>query len=387
MASFTSTQIYLADLAIIDTNEAANNGTGENPGAVVGKTFASGGALPPALVSVTYNDLNGNGAVDEDTNYFSDGSILSSGQTESLTFDTGSGPTTSVLDYVAIVNVTVTENDGTVTSGRAVLQQTQSGDTFLREFDAILSNKDIASIRVDSIDADQFNGDAANLPSITGTNFVCFTAGTRIATPEGDVPVERLKVGDLVLTQDSGPQPIRWVRGSVAPRSGRLRPIRIAQGALGSGKPKADLVVSQQHRMLVRSPIAQRMFDADEVLVAAKNLTCIPGIAIEEAEGNVEYWHFLLDRHEIVFAEGAPSESLLPGPFALDAMGPEARSEVLALFPELATRDARERTARPIPQPERQERLARRHVKNAKPLLGKPRCAPRALASLPAEPA
>ena len=50
------------------------------------------------------------------------------------------------------------------------------------------------------------------------------------------------------------------------------------QGALGNGLPRRDLLVSRQHRMLVRSSIAGRMFGDKEVLVAAHHLTALPGV-------------------------------------------------------------------------------------------------------------
>lgn len=94
---------------------------------------------------------------------------------------------------------------------------------------------------------------------------VCFTAGTLILTDLRDVPIETLKQGDLVQTLDNGLQPIRWISAQkISRRRQRLyenmRPIRIKAGALGGGLPSFDLFVIQQHRMVVRSKIAQKMF-------------------------------------------------------------------------------------------------------------------------------
>ena len=203
----------------------------------------------------------------------------------------------------------------------------------------------------------------------------CFTAGTRIATPDGPRLVEALRVGDLVETADNGPQPIRWIGSrtlgaeALAARP-KLRPVRISAGALGFGLPRHDLLVSRQHRMLVRSPIAKRMFGTAEVLLPAIKLIDMPGVFIDEDATPVTYIHILFDAHEIVFAEDAPSESLFTGPQALASLGEDAVEEIAALFPELLSPAHRPRLARHVPQRVRQtRRLLERHIRNDKPLL------------------
>ncbi len=168
----------------------------------------------------------------------------------------------------------------------------------------------------------------------------CFTRGTMILTVEGEKPVEALAKGDLVLTADCGPQPVTLVMSSVLTegqlaRQPELRPIRIRAGALGLNSPVQDLLVSPQHRMLVRSKIARHIFGEDEILVAAKQLLCIDGVDIEDAPGGVEYFHIVFDRHQVVFANGAASESLYTGPEGLRGLAAALREEVFKLFPEL----------------------------------------------------
>ncbi|MFN3259956.1 MAG: Hint domain-containing protein [Pikeienuella sp.] len=160
---------------------------------------------------------------------------------------------------------------------------------------------------------------------------VCFTAGTMIRTPGGERPVESLRPGDLVETLDNGPQPVRWAGRRLVPATGRFAPVRIRAGAFGA---RRDLVVSQQHRMLVSGPRAELMFGEPEALAAAKHLVDGGSVTLEEG-GVVEYVHILFDRHEIVFAEGAAAESLHPGAAALAGIGAEGREEIFALFPEL----------------------------------------------------
>lgn len=180
-------------------------------------------------------------------------------------------------------------------------------------------------------------GDVLNYET---THVVCFGADALIETARGAVRAGDLEVGDMVRTRDAGLQPIRWIgvnRLSAAQLDAnpKLRPIRIRAGALGQDVPSSDLVVSPQHRVLVRSRIAQKMFGADEVLVAAKQLCQLDGIDIAEDLSSVTYVHFLFDEHQIVFSNGAETESLFTGDVALKSVGPAALEEILTLFPEL----------------------------------------------------
>lgn len=168
---------------------------------------------------------------------------------------------------------------------------------------------------------------------------LCFTPGTQIDTPQGPRPVEDLAPGDLVTTRDRGAQPLIWVGrrvldGAALARNPRLVPVRIAAHALGPGLPGCDLCVSPQHRILLRSRIAERMFGLDEVLVPAICLLSLPGVTRDSQAAGVTYLHLMCERHEILTANGAPAESLLPGPRALAGLPPAARAEILALFPE-----------------------------------------------------
>ncbi len=164
---------------------------------------------------------------------------------------------------------------------------------------------------------------------------ICFARGTMIDTAAGEKPIESLEVGDLVRTADHDYQPIRWIGASKVQAIGNIAPILIKAGTLGNSR---DLRVSPQHRMLLGGWQAEMLFGTDEVLVAAKHLVNDSTILRVEG-GEVEYFHMLFDTHEIVFAEGAPSESFHPGQEGWGALAEEARAEILALFPELAAGD------------------------------------------------
>lgn len=160
---------------------------------------------------------------------------------------------------------------------------------------------------------------------------VCFTPGTLILTPRGEVPVERLEVGDLVVTRDRGAQPLRWIGRRRVVGQGIFAPVRIMAGALGNAR---DLLVSQQHRMLLTGWQAELLFGESEVLAAAKHLVNGDTIRLAPCE-TVEYLHIMFDRHEIVTSELIPSESFYAGGLAAER-DPQIRTELAALFPELA---------------------------------------------------
>lgn len=203
--------------------------------------------------------------------------------------------------------------------------------------------------------------------------FPCFTVGTLIETPHGAVAVETLAVGDLVLTADHGPQPIRWIgrrrfdRRKLA-ENPALVPVRIRAGALGPDLPGCDLLVSPQHRIMLRSRIARRMFGANEVLVAAKQLLLTEGVDLADDLAAVDYVHILFDRHEVVQANGTPTESLYLGPQTLQTLPAAAIAEITAVFPELADRLHAPEGARLLASGRQARKLAHRHAQNGQPL-------------------
>lgn len=179
----------------------------------------------------------------------------------------------------------------------------------------------------------------------------CFTPGALIDTPEGPRRVEDLHPGDLVLTRDHGPQPIIWVgrRQITADQTAAapwLRPIRIRAGALAPGCPARDLVVSPQHRLLLRSRILARVAGAAEVLTPACQLLGWPGVEALRARAGVTYLHLMCARHEVIRADGAWTETLYPGPELRRGGSPMAR-EIALLFPALMAPGA------PVPEPAR----------------------------------
>jgi len=131
----------------------------------------------------------------------------------------------------------------------------------------------------------------------------CFVAGTRIATPTGERPIEQLAIGDLVVTAAGRHRPIRWIgrrayAGPFLAAQPGLHPIRFHPGSLGDGLPHRDLLVSPEHAMLI-----------DGVLVPARCLLDGKQVVQESGLAEVAYLHLELDSHDAVMAEGAASET------------------------------------------------------------------------------
>lgn len=160
---------------------------------------------------------------------------------------------------------------------------------------------------------------------------ICYCSGTMIETPYGPRAVEDLGVGDLVLTRDNGPQPIRWVGERSMIATPKSAPIRIATGFLGN---QTELYVSPQHRLLVSGYRSELYFGHAEVLVAALHL--VNGDTVLKMKpGLVSYHHIMFDQHEIITANGAESESYQPGAYSLPGLDAAAREELFNVFPEL----------------------------------------------------
>lgn len=174
---------------------------------------------------------------------------------------------------------------------------------------------------------------------------ICFTADTRIATPFGPRRAADLAVGDLVLTRDNGPRPLRWVGSRRTTAVGPRAPIRIRPGVLPG--LERDLLVSPQHRMLFEGYRAQLLFGADEVLIAARYLVDGHDVTVERG-GEVHYVHLLFDAHEIVMAEGAATESFQPGLRGIIGLDAPSRERLFTVCPQLrAMPDGWGRSARP----------------------------------------
>ncbi len=133
------------------------------------------------------------------------------------------------------------------------------------------------------------------------TSVPCFVLGTRILTPHGEVPVERLAVGDKVTTISGAARPIVWIGfgRSLVTRANRLaQPVVVRRGALADNVPSRDLYLTHGHALY-----------CDGVLIAVEHLVNHRSIAWDDTARVVEYFHIELDEHDVLLANGAPAES------------------------------------------------------------------------------
>ena len=166
-----------------------------------------------------------------------------------------------------------------------------------------------ASARTNPICVDIF-GIEVCLPGTGGTTgrSNCFLKGTKILTTEGERKIEDLAAGDLLPTKFGGLLPVQWIGRHPIKKSDPSKawvkdalPIRIARSALGPELPHADLYVTGGHSLLI-----------DGVLVPAEMLLNGTTISRYEPESDaMELFHIKLESHDVIYAEGAPVETLL----------------------------------------------------------------------------
>ena len=159
----------------------------------------------------------------------------------------------------------------------------------------------------------------------------CFTRDTMIECENGPIAVQDIEEGDLVVTRNNGLQAVRWAGRRTVAGVGEMAPICFKAGVVGNA---VDLRFSPMHRMLIDGPRAEVLFGKGEVLAHAAHL-CDGDRIYREPCAEVEYFHILFDRHEIIRAHGCWSESFAPSEAALDAVDGQTRAELLKLFPEL----------------------------------------------------
>ena len=152
-------------------------------------------------------------------------------------------------------------------------------------------------------DKDNGNGNG------NGKHAMCFLKGTKIQTAEGERKVEDVKIGELLPTMFGGLRPVQWIGRYPIRRSDPTKPwvkdalpVRIARSALAPNVPHTDLYVTRGHSLLI-----------DGVLVPAEVL--INGTTITRYEAReydeLEFFHVKLESHDVIYAEGAPAETLL----------------------------------------------------------------------------
>jgi hypothetical protein len=175
---------------------------------------------------------------------------------------------------------------------------------------------------------DQYLGKAGGKNGdVTITNSsatICFLAGTMVRTSVGDVPVETLKRGDIVLTSDGRSVPVDWLGvQTVSLRFAdklRVLPIRIKAGALADNVPSRDLLVSPDHALLVEGALIQAGALINGTSIVRE--TNVPAI--------LTYYHVEVEDHSLILAENAPAETFVDN---VDRLNFDNWKEHEALYP------------------------------------------------------
>ena len=163
---------------------------------------------------------------------------------------------------------------------------------------------------------------------------VSFSRGTRITLASGaQAPVEDLRVGDMVLTRDHGPQPLRWIGEATLRAIGEFAPVRIKAGTLHN---QNDLLVSPDHRLFIYQRSDALGVGRRAVLVRARHLVNGETV-VRESGGYIDYFQLLFDRHHIIFAEGIAAETFLVDTRTRAALPREIISRIDRALPERST--------------------------------------------------
>lgn len=264
-------------------------------------------------------------------------------------------------------SVTVIDKDGNTV--------TVTGTTFyLADGRQVFTPTDGSTLTTSTLVNTSWSSSQGSMP-VSNLGPPCFTPDTMIQTALGVRKVQDIRAGDLVMCQDKGLVRVRYVRRRLLSRAHletypNHAPVQIRAGALGPGVPSRDLTVSPQHRILIRSAIAERMFGVPEILVPACQLTAVPGVFQRAVDRPVRFIHLLLDHHGIVMADGAPTETLYLGHETRKML---SRAEIAKIEAVSATSNIwAMQPARLFVRGKRLKRLVDRHLANRKPLVDVP---------------
>ncbi len=167
-------------------------------------------------------------------------------------------------------------------------------------------------------------------------------AGTLVDVVGGQIPVEKLRVGDKVRTLDGDFAVVRWIARRRVSRAAlqanpALRPVLIEAGSMAEGVPARDLRVAPQHNVLLSDWRCELLFGEDEVLAPAAALANGADIGTDPAEQGVTYYDLMFDKHEVILCDGLAVESYRPVERDFDRIAKTRSAELLSLFPQLAS--------------------------------------------------
>jgi hypothetical protein len=286
--------------------DASLSGEGGGAGGIgVGGVYVATGASAVIEQTVTFkNDtgIGGHGGYGAGGTYYSGGSQYASAPTHYGAGGAGGVAKSSHFGYHAGPNAT---SQGFVQGGTgqfgAGAYGAQGGNTDQQG----MSNTYMYEGGL-AIAAGGGGGGGAAFADFGGNGSIaCYLRGTRILTDRGSVAVEELDIGDALVTGSGDIMKIKWIgrrayAGWAAEANDEVQPILFKAGSIADHVPSRDLYVSPEHAMYV-----------DGILIPSRNL--VNGISILRAQpmDEVSYFHIELDRHDVIFAEGALSETFI----------------------------------------------------------------------------
>jgi autotransporter passenger strand-loop-strand repeat protein len=286
---------------VVVTGTVINGGSETVSGTASGTTVNSGGQQ--TVYGTASNTVISGGHLYLAAGGVLGGSVSFAGAGGKLSLEATTLPTNTISGFVAGDSIDLTgvafDTGGSVDLIGHQLRITENGQTYHLNLDP---NQDFTG-HVFQAHADSANPGAGTMIIEDGT--ACYCRGTMILTPEGEVPVEELAIGDLLITASHEAKPIRWIGhrsydGRFVAGNRNVLPICVASGAIADGLPVRDLWVSPEHALYI-----------EDVLVPAKEL--INGTTVTQLDTVEEfhYFHIELDQHDVIFADGAPAETFV----------------------------------------------------------------------------
>lgn len=306
-----------------DDNSIAGQAGDDTLDGAAGNDILDGGSGNDVLTGSAGNDTLTGGAND-------DTFVMTSGGGDDTVTDFASGDQLDTSKLSDVGNA-LTNQDGVVTADEVTVTGGGGSDQVLT-----FPSGETVTVPDGTIDA---STPAAQFASLVAMGVPpCFATGTLILTANGEVAVEDLSPGDMIATADRGLQPLRWIgkRTEIfGDGSADHKPVEIKPGSMGKGLPRRNLVVSPQHRMVLEGPLVERAFGHRQVLAPAKALVKRKNIRRMQGKHRIDYYSLLFDRHEVIFAEGSPSESFRPGPVAMSGFEDHVKEQIYAIYPRL----------------------------------------------------
>lgn len=322
-------------------NDTISGGSGDDTiFAGSGDDSVSGGDGDDSIAGGTGDDTI-TGADGDDT-------IRGGGGDDTFTYSVGDGADT-ITDFNAGNSGTLSDGD---TTNNDYIDLTGFYDNLWELYadqadDGVLNQSNTTDLSGNAVDYSDnsefgpdgsltFTGASADNSSFTSENtgVACFTKGTTILTPQGEVPIETLTAGDTVVLAGGRHDTILWIgRSAISTRDQarfkHLRPICLPAGMFGL---EQNLVVSRPH-CIAGEAITSAL--SGLLVPAAQLANNWPGVLVAQVQAGLVYYHILLPGHALLVSNGLPSESFYPGPLAMSYLAPDTKDALFDAAPNL----------------------------------------------------